>query len=840
MRILLVHTVCILLLTGKSDSFPGVHTVAREEYRRAWKDHVNKYHLGDVDFLRNEDRYEAFRKTYDYVNNHNARYAAGETTFTVALNSRASYLPNERLYGHFQPAKMSLPSNRTSRRRLLVTAGGECGSTGGSCAGLCCSKYGYCGSTSDYCGAGCQPAYGTCTTTSSGSTGACGSTAGKCAAGLCCSQYGYCGSTSAYCGNGCNPAYGSCTLPPTVPSGACGSKAGNCAAGFCCSNSGSCGTTPDRCGVGCQSAYGTCTPQPNPLGLLPYSLNYTNDAADPVVATKPRSASVVPANSVDWRNAPHALNPVQDQGKCGNCWAFSATAAAEAIISIVTGALPKLSEQQLTDCSSGSEHGPGQGCEGGYPDMAMDWVITKGQATESSYPFVGHDQACQSVGVTGGSLTGYGYVLANSDMALMAALNIQPVVVLMQGDQPAFQLYNGNILQEPGCTPPEGLTLNHVVLVVGYVYDPKSQSGYYIIRNSWGRSWGMSGYAYLAMVGSNSASTCGMLTSSPIYPILQSRSNPCGGYPCGGGTCIRWPSSPGGYNCTNCPDGFQVQPNPDGTQTCAANACTSGIANPCGPGTCTVDALQRYGYTCSCPLGTMDGLNTDRSPTCVGGGTGGRAYTIVPGDICYNISVKFNMQLSTFLILNQGIDCSALYPGQVVNVGNLVPNPGCRNYIYVVAGDTCYNLEQKYKLTDALFLALNPGVDCQYLPIGWQLCVKGCAPTDDRITICGSFISATAKDTCGTIQKNNGLTKDNFYYLNPGFDCSKKIPVGEQVCVHPPSSTGVPCGKKWIVQPGNTCWSIWTTFNLSQTEFMDKNPGIICADLKVGAAVCVS
>ena len=62
--------------------------------------------------------------------------------------------------------------------------------------------------------------------------------------------------------------------------------------------------------------------------------------------------------------------------------------------------------------------------------------------------------------------------------------------------------------------------------------------------------------------------------------------------------------------------------------------------------------------------------------------------------------------------------------------------------------------------------------------------------------------------------------------------CSK--PLGGPVGV-----TAPPCSKSWIVQPGNTCWALWTRNNLSQAQFMAKNPGILCQRLHVGQSVCV-
>jgi KDEL-tailed cysteine endopeptidase len=57
-----------------------------------------------------------------------------------------------------------------------------------------------------------------------------------------------------------------------------------------------------------------------------------------------------PSNdAIDWRTK-GAVNPVQDQGQCGSCWAFSSTAAMEGAHFIKTGTLLKLSESELVDC----------------------------------------------------------------------------------------------------------------------------------------------------------------------------------------------------------------------------------------------------------------------------------------------------------------------------------------------------------------------------------------------------------------------------------------------------------------------------------------------------------
>ena len=97
--------------------------------------------------------------------------------------------------------------------------------------------------------------------------------------------------------------------------------------------------------------------------------------------------------SVDWTTVANVVTPVKNQGGCGSCWAFSAVAAIESLRFQgygVPGA--NFAEQQLVDCSGSYGN---NGCKGGWMTYAFNYVIAKGIALESAYPYTAAKGACK-------------------------------------------------------------------------------------------------------------------------------------------------------------------------------------------------------------------------------------------------------------------------------------------------------------------------------------------------------------------------------------------------------------------------------------------------------------
>ena len=101
------------------------------------------------------------------------------------------------------------------------------------------------------------------------------------------------------------------------------------------------------------------------------------------------------------------------------------------------------------------------------------------------------------------NVTSYGNVTADSVTQMQAALAKQPLAVSIEADTRVFQSYSSGVLNNTAC----GTNLDHAVLTVGWGTDA-SAGDYWLVKNSWGTTWGEKGYIRLAIV--NGAGICGV------------------------------------------------------------------------------------------------------------------------------------------------------------------------------------------------------------------------------------------------------------------------------------------------------------------------------------------
>ncbi|CAF2745480.1 CTSL [Lepeophtheirus salmonis] len=162
-----------------------------------------------------------------------------------------------------------------------------------------------------------------------------------------------------------------------------------------------------------------------------------------------------------------AVTAVKKSTYCGSCWAFSTTGSVEGQYFIKNKKLLSFSEQQLIDCST--QYG-NKGCNGGLMDNAFKYLIdNKGIATEKKYPYLDEEDNCKY----------------NKTMAVGQISSFNDV---KRGSEKGIYIDNY-------CS---STNVDLAVLVVGYGTDKASGLDYWLVKNSWGTSWGDQGYIKMA------------------------------------------------------------------------------------------------------------------------------------------------------------------------------------------------------------------------------------------------------------------------------------------------------------------------------------------------------
>lgn len=207
--------------------------------------------------------------------------------------------------------------------------------------------------------------------------------------------------------------------------------------------------------------------------------------------------------TVDWRTAdPPVLTAVKDQGQCGSCWAFATTETIESHLAQQTGKLVTLSPQNVTSCTLNPDSCGGTGgCEGGTAEIGFGFVQQYGITTDDTWPYTATTGVCTDHSPVA-TVTGCVKVLGNSYNATMRAVSRGPVAINV--DASSWRSYYGGIFN--ACDAQATYDINHVVQLVGY--GVQDSTPYWVVRNSWGPSWGEGGFIRILRHTDGSSDWC--------------------------------------------------------------------------------------------------------------------------------------------------------------------------------------------------------------------------------------------------------------------------------------------------------------------------------------------
>ncbi len=155
------------------------------------------------------------------------------------------------------------------------------------------------------------------------------------------------------------------------------------------------------------------------------------------------------------------------------------------------------------------------GCNGSKMSYAYKYAMAYPIELETDYPYITASGTCAYSSALGlVSLTSYAFVTANSPSALETAVATGPVASAIYADETIFKSYSSGIISSATC----GTSVNHGVLITGYGTD-SLLGDYWTVRNSWGSSWGESGYFRIARSSETGPGICGIL-KQPSYPKI--------------------------------------------------------------------------------------------------------------------------------------------------------------------------------------------------------------------------------------------------------------------------------------------------------------------------------
>jgi len=177
--------------------------------------------------------------------------------------------------------------------------------------------------------------------------------------------------------------------------------------------------------------------------------------------------------------------PIKNQGSCGSCWSFSMIGNFEGVIKKATGTTVDLSEQNLLDCNP-----YGYSCSGGF--FNYGYLMSPGAALESCDPYVGYKKTCKSSCTKPYKVASWAYVGTSSSVPTTTAIktaiyNYGTVGAAVYVDS-YWQAYSGGTFTRNATGSP-----NHAIILMGW----DDSKGAWRLKNSWGTSWGESGFMWI-------------------------------------------------------------------------------------------------------------------------------------------------------------------------------------------------------------------------------------------------------------------------------------------------------------------------------------------------------
>jgi len=229
-----------------------------------------------------------------------------------------------------------------------------------------------------------------------------------------------------------------------------------------------------------------------------------------------RKTTVTIPNTLDLRPM---LTQIEDQGQCGDCWSFSLTSVHRDGHKIDGRDPGRLSQEWLTDNSPES-----LGCNGGYFDSAQDLI--NGQPLWDACPYAEGTGNCPANLPVAAGIKSWGMMDPTpQDIEIYMTQTKKPVSITVAAGAGDWEDYTGGVYDS--CVA--NAQVDHMIAIVGWnnegaKFDSHGNlppgKGQWILRNSWGTSWGENGWMTTKMTDLH-GNKCNSVAEDVAYLVTK-------------------------------------------------------------------------------------------------------------------------------------------------------------------------------------------------------------------------------------------------------------------------------------------------------------------------------